>query len=120
MAAMGKRIIVSGGDEVRVFAPPNASRRSKSGWKALGALRVAWGCVLRKRWGDTVWRLDAKRLVPTGLLRAGRDEANLPSLDGTAFAALRGSGQRAFAGCGLRRADGAGPRRRQSAAYVAR
>lgn len=69
---MGERIIVSGGDEVRVFAPPGRESLEQIRLEGAGAL-----CAYRQTvfcasdWGDMVWRLDAKKLVPTGLFAGG-------------------------------------------------
>lgn len=42
-------MIVSGGDEVRVFAPPKREPQEPNPAGRRGsALRVAWNCVLRK------------------------------------------------------------------------
>ena len=78
MAAMEERMIVSGGDEVRVFAPPKREPQEQIRLEGAGALCVSHGAVFcASDWGDTVWRLDAERLVPTGLFAGGAgDEAN--------------------------------------------
>ena len=72
MAAMEERIIVSGGDEVRVFAPPGRETPEQIRLEGAGALCASRGTVFcASDWGDMVWRLDAKRLVPTGLFAGG-------------------------------------------------
>ena len=63
MAAMEERMIVSGGDEVRVFAPPKREPQEQIRLEGAGALCVSHGTVFcASDWGDTVWRLDAERL----------------------------------------------------------
>ena len=78
MAAMEERMIVSGGDEVRVFAPPKREPQEQIRLEGAGALCVSHGTVFcASDWGDTVWRLDAERLVPTGLFAGGPDMRNM-------------------------------------------
>ena len=72
MAAMGERIIVSGGDEVRVFEPPGRAPLEQIRLEGAGALRAFRKTVFcASDWGDMVWRLDAEKLVPTGLFAGG-------------------------------------------------
>ena len=78
MAAMGKRIIVSGGDEVRVFAPPGRGVLEHIRLEGAGTLCACGEHVFcASNWGDMVWRLDAQKLVPTGLFAGGPDMRNM-------------------------------------------
>ena len=78
MAAMEKRIIVSGGDEVRVFAPPGRGVLEHIRLEGAGTLCACGEHVFcASNWGDMVWRLDAQKLVPTGLFAGGPDMRNM-------------------------------------------
>lgn len=78
MAAMGKRIIVSGGDEVRVFAPPGRGVLEHIRLEGAGTLCACGEHVFcASNWGNMVWRLDAQKLVPTGLFAGGPDMRNM-------------------------------------------
>lgn len=106
MAAMEERMIVSGGDEVRVFAPPKREPQEQIRLEGAGALCVSHGAVFcASDWGDTVWRLDAERLVPTGLFAGGPGMKRiLPSPDGTRLLLLCAEADSVLlldAGCGL-------------------
>lgn len=106
MAAMEERIIVSGGDEVRVFAPPGREAQAQIRLEGAGALCASHGAVFcASDWGDTVWRLDAGRLVPTGLFAGGPGMKRLLlSPDGTRLYLLCAEADSVLlldAGCGL-------------------
>ena len=106
MAAMEERMIVSGGDEVRVFAPPKREPQEQIRLEGAGALCVSHGTVFcASDWGDTVWRLDAERLVPTGLFAGGPGMKRiLSSPDGTRLLLLCAEADSVLlldAGCGL-------------------
>ena len=106
MAAMEERMIVSGGDEVRVFAPPKREPQEQIRLEGAGALCVSHGAVFcASDWGDTVWRLDAERLVPTGLFAGGPGMKRiLSSPDGTRLLLLCAEADSVLlldAGCGL-------------------
>lgn len=106
MAAMEERMIVSGGDEVRVFAPPKREPQEQIRLEGAGALCVSHGTVFcASDWGNTVWRLDAERLVPTGLFAGGPGiKRILPSPDGTRLLLLCAEADSVLlldAGCGL-------------------
>ena len=78
MAAMEERIIVSGGDGVRVFMPPEREPLQQIRLEGAGALCARKECVFcASDWGNTVWRLDAQTLVPTGLFAGGPDMRRL-------------------------------------------
>ena len=106
MAAMEERMIVSGGDEVRVFAPPKREPQEQIRLEGAGALCVSHGTVFcASDWGDTVWRLDAERLVPTGLFAGGPGMKRiLSSPDGTRLLLLCAEADSVLlldAGCGV-------------------
>ncbi len=69
---MKRHIVVSGGDELRSFALPMDSEIRHIRLDGAGAL-CAWGKTVfcASDWGDVIWRLDAKRLIPTGLFAGG-------------------------------------------------
>ena len=99
-------MIVSGGDEVRVFAPPKREPQEQIRLEGAGALCVSHGTVFcASDWGDTVWRLDAERLVPTGLFAGGPGMKRiLSSPDGTRLLLLCAEADSVLlldAGCGL-------------------
>lgn len=68
---MEKRIIVSGDDAIRELLPGRAPGRriqlEGSGALCTGRKEIFCACS----WGDMIWRLDAERLVPTGLFAGG-------------------------------------------------
>mgnify|MGYP000954694195 CR=1 FL=1 len=106
MAAMEKRIIVSGGDEVRVFAPPGRGVLEHIRLEGAGTLCACGEHVFcASNWGDMVWRLDAQKLVPTGLFAGGPGMKRiLPSPDGTRLLLLCAEADSVLlldAGCGL-------------------
>ncbi len=73
MAAMEERMIVSGGDEVRCLRRLNASRRSKSGWKA----RERSACRMELCSAQAIGAIRFGGWMPSalcrpGFLRAGR------------------------------------------------
>ena len=103
---MEERMIVSGGDEVRVFAPPKREPQEQIRLEGAGALCVSHGTVFcASDWGDTVWRLDAERLVLTGLFAGGPGMKRiLSSPDGTRLLLLCAEADSVLlldAGCGL-------------------
>lgn len=99
-------MIVSGGDELRVFAPPGREALTRIRLEGAGALCASHGAVFcASEWGDMVWRLDARRLVPTGLFAGGPGMKRLLlSPDGTRLLALCTEADSVLlldAGCGL-------------------
>ena len=71
-SAMERRIIVSGGDELREFLPPGMAPGRRIRLEGAGALCTSGGqlyCACD--WGDVIWRLDGERLVPTALFAGG-------------------------------------------------
>lgn len=69
---MQKHIVVSGGDELRSFALPMLGENRRIRLDDAGAL-CAWGETVfcASGWGDVIWRLDAERMIPTGLFAGG-------------------------------------------------
>ena len=69
---MQKHIVVSGGDELRSFALPMLGETRRIRLDDAGAL-CAWGETVfcASGWGDVIWRLDAERMIPTGLFAGG-------------------------------------------------
>ncbi|MDO5378840.1 MAG: hypothetical protein Q4G52_10955 [Clostridia bacterium] len=67
---MERRIIVSGGDQIRELIMPEAVQRRcvrLEGALALAARDESLFCAC----GDVIWRLEASRLVPAGLFAGG-------------------------------------------------
>lgn len=107
VAAMGKRIIVSGGDEVRVFAPPGRGVLEHIRLEGAGTLCACGEHVFCAsnlgRYGLAAGR--AKACADRAFCRrAGYAEHADFSGWRAADDSLCGSGQCSFAGCGLRRA----------------
>ena len=69
---MQKHIVVSGGGELRSFALPMLGENRRIRLDDAGAL-CAWGETVfcASGWGDVIWRLDAERMIPTGLFAGG-------------------------------------------------
>ena len=69
---MQKHIVVSGGGELRSFALPMLGETRRIRLDDAGAL-CAWGETVfcASGWGNVIWRLDAERMIPTGLFAGG-------------------------------------------------
>lgn len=69
---MNGHIVVSGGDGLRCFDPPERGEVRRIRLDGAGAL-CAWGGTLfcASDWGNVIWRLSAQRLIPTGLFAGG-------------------------------------------------
>ena len=69
---MGERIVVSGGEALRELCLPQAQAGRQIALEGAGALCAAGNALyVASRWGDTIWRFDAKKLIPTGLFAGG-------------------------------------------------
>lgn len=69
---MERRIIVSGGDELREFLPPGMAPGRRIRLEGAGALCTSGGQLFCAcDWGDMIWRLDGRMLVPTALFAGG-------------------------------------------------
>ncbi len=85
-----ERLIVSGGDELREYALPGASPLRRIRLEGSGAL-CAQGEELfcACDWGDMIWRMDARLLVPTALFAGGPGMCDMAiSPDGARLYAL--------------------------------
>ena len=88
---MKEHIVVSGGDELRCFAPPMRGGMRRIRLEGAGAL-CAWGGAIfcASDWGNVIWRLNAERLIPMGLFAGGPGMRRL---------ALSPDGERLYALC---------------------
>ncbi|HIS94693.1 MAG TPA: hypothetical protein IAC19_02860 [Candidatus Ventricola gallistercoris] len=69
---MERRIIVSGGDELREYLPPDLAPGRRIRLEGAGALCTSGGQIFCAcDWGDVIWRLDGRLLVPTALFAGG-------------------------------------------------
>lgn len=97
-AAMEKRIIVSGGDEIREILLAGLTPGRRIRMEGAGALCAAGDQLFCAcDWGDVIWRLSAQMLVPTALFAGGpgvcdlmisRDRQRLYALCGDADSLL--------------------------------
>lgn len=69
---MERQIVVSGGDELNVFSLPDMTRLRGVRLEGAGALCAAEEEIFcASTWGDVIWRLHGRRLIPTGLFAGG-------------------------------------------------
>lgn len=69
---MEKRVIVSGGGEIREWLFSDLTQGRRIRLEGAGALCASDGQIYCAcDWGDVIWRLDAEMLVPTALFAGG-------------------------------------------------
>ena len=89
---MGETVVVSGGGELRELSLPRGQVVRRMALEGAGALCAGGGSLFAaSRWGEVIWRLDARLLVPTGLFAGGPGICRLM---------LSHSGERLYALCG--------------------
>lgn len=89
---MGETVVVSGGGELRELSLPRGQVVRRMALEGAGALCAGGGSLFAaSRWGEVIWRLDARMLVPTGLFAGGPGVCRLM---------LSHSGERLYALCG--------------------
>ena len=69
---MGETVVVSGGGELRKLSLPRGQVVRRMALEGAGALCAGGGSLFAaSRWGEVIWRLDARLLVPTELFAGG-------------------------------------------------
>jgi len=87
---MGREVIVSSGDALRMVSLENGREMQRIPLERAGALCISESQIYCAC-GDAIWRLDRRYLTPTGLFCGGPDMCSLM---------ISGDGTRLFALCG--------------------